>query len=196
VTEHSLEAKVMIAHCPLLFVTVLALILLQTTALLRTSSGSPIAVHHQRTSTQRQLFSFLFPKDDSRTGIAIIDAVKSRNMDTIEAVLARAAGNRAVAVNEKDPATGDNAMHYISRKGHYAFPPMKIPTYLIDVGGIDINATNADNQTALEIALLSGWQKIAMLLLDRGADRSVVTADVKSRIRCPDCKRVVKDNNL
>jgi hypothetical protein len=188
VTEYPREAKVMIAH--FLFVTVLALILLQATALLRTSSGSPIAVHHQR-----QLFSFLFPKDDSRTGVAIIDAVKSRNMDTIEAVLARAAGNRAFAVNEKDPATGDNVMHYISRKGHYAFPPMKIPTYLIDAG-IDINATNADNQTALEIALLSGWQKIAMLLLDRGADKSVVTADVKSRIRCPDCKRVVKDNNL
>lgn len=181
----------------LLTTFIVGFVVLQTTALLRTrnNNGSPIAVHHQRTSTRRQLFSFLFPKDDVRTGIQIIDAVKSRNMDTIEAVVARAAGNRASVVNEKDPATGDNSMHYISRKGHYAFPPMKIPAYLID-SGIDINAINGENQTALEIALLSGWQKIAMLLLDRGADKSVVTADVKSRIRCPDCKRVVSTYNL
>ena len=181
----------------LLAVVVSAVLLSQTTALLRigSSNGSPIAVRHQRANTQRQLFPFLFPKDDIRTGIAIIDAVKSRNMDTIGAVVSRAAGNRAVAVNEKDPATGDNSMHYISRKGHYQFPPAIIPTYLID-SGIDINATNGDNQTALEISLLSGWQKIAMLLLDRGADTSVVTADVKAKIRCPDCKRVVKSYNL
>ena len=137
---------------------------------------------------QRNLFSLFGGKDDP-TNVPIIDAVLSKNMDTIVATLARS------SINEKDPSSGNNAMHIISKKGHYQFPPAVIPTLLID-RGIDINATNGDNQTALEISLLSGWQKIAMLLLDRGADRSVVTESVKSKIRCPDCKRVVQTYSL
>ena len=39
-------------------------------------------------------------------------------------------------------------------------------------------------------------QKISMLLLDSGADKSVVTESVKNRITCPDCKRVVKQYSL
>ena len=35
-----------------------------------------------------------------------------------------------------------------------------------------------------------------MLLLESGADKSVVTESVKNRITCPDCKRVVKQYSL
>ena len=139
---------------------------------------------------QRNLFSSLFGGKDTPTNIPIIDAVFTKNKDTIEAALARSSN-----INEKDPSTGNNAMHFIAKKGHYQYPPADIPTLLID-RGIDINATNMENKTALEISLLSGWQKIAMLLLDRGADRSVVTDAVKSKITCPDCKRVVKTYSL
>lgn len=145
-------------------------------------------VQRRREMMQRNLFS-LFGGKNEPTNVPIIDAVLSKNKDTIVATLARS------SINEKDPTTGNNAMHFISKKGHYQFPPADIPTLLID-RGIDINATNGENKTALEISLLSGWQKIAMLLLDRGADRSVVTESVKSKITCPDCKRVVKTYSL
>lgn len=128
---------------------------------------------------------------DAPSGIRIIDAIKKKDQAEITAVIAQG----AASVNEKDPATGNTAMHVIAKKGHYEFPPASIPASLID-GGIDINAKNNDKQTALEISLLSGWQKISMLLLDRGADRSVVTQEVKSRITCPDCKRVVQTYKL
>ena len=38
--------------------------------------------------------------------------------------------------------------------------------------------------------------EIAILLLDSGALRNVVTSDTKSRIKCPDCKKVVRDYEL
>lgn len=86
-------------------------------------------------------------------------------------------------------------MHIIATKGHYFFPPQDIPLALIKAG-IDINAKNDEGRTPLEISLLKGWQRIAMLLLDSGADRTVVTNEVKSKITCPDCKKVVRDYDL
>jgi ankyrin repeat protein len=136
-----------------------------------------------------------FDKQDSPTGVAIIDAVGSRSVESVEAVLSRNRPNISRIVNERSPMNNDNAMHIIARKGHYKYPPMVIPKLLVD-SGIDINATDGNGETALEISLLSGWQKIAMLLLDSGADRSVVTDSVKQRIRCPDCKRVVREYGL
>lgn len=100
-----------------------------------------------------------------------------------------------IITNIKVDVDGNNAMHIIAKKGHYQFPPSEIPKTLID-GGLNINAKNKDNKTSLEISLLSGWQKISMLLLDNNADRSVVTKDVVSRLTCPDCKRVVKEYEL
>ena len=86
-------------------------------------------------------------------------------------------------------------MHWIAEKGHYQYPPSGIPKLLVD-SGLDLNARNPAGSTALEISLLKGWQKIAMLLLDSGADRTVVTESVKSRLTCPDCKKVVRDYRL
>lgn len=127
------------------------------------------------------------------SGSAVIDAVLAKQPATLKATLVRGKD----AANEKD-AAGNNAMHIIAKKGHYQFPPEaadSIPKLLIGAG-IDLNAKNNENRTALEISLLSGWQRIAYLLLNSGADRTVVTQEVKSRITCPDCKRVVKEYSL
>jgi hypothetical protein len=48
----------------------------------------------------------------------------------------------------------------------------------------------------LQVALLSGWQNIAELLIKNGASTSTVTADMKAAITCPDCKRIVATYNL
>jgi hypothetical protein len=48
----------------------------------------------------------------------------------------------------------------------------------------------------LQVALLSGWQNIAELLIKNGASTSTVTSDVKAAITCPDCKRIVATYNL
>jgi hypothetical protein len=48
----------------------------------------------------------------------------------------------------------------------------------------------------LQVALLSGWQNIAELLIKNGASTSTVTADTKAAITCPDCKRIVASYNL
>jgi len=129
------------------------------------------------------LLDYLLPPKE--TGIPIIDAVNSRSSATVAAVLAR--GDARKTVNERD-AEGNNALHLIAKRGHYKFPPEakdSVPNLLLNAG-IEINAkTQKTNKTALEIALLSGWQRIAMLLLDKGADRSVVTSAVKSAITCP-----------
>ena len=127
------------------------------------------------------------------SGSAVIDAVLANKPDALKASIVR----KTDSVNERD-SSGNNAMHLIARLGHYKFPPepdSSIPKMLI-AAKIDLNARNQDNRTALEISLLSGWQRIAYLLLESGADRSVVTQDVKSKITCPDCKRVVREYSL
>ena len=130
----------------------------------------------------------LFGKMDP-TGVPIIDAVILNDESKIRSHLTPA------EVNQVDAKTKNTAMHIIAKLGHYKYPPAGVPSLLID-SGISIDAKNGDGQTALEISLLSGWQKIAYLLLDRGADRSVVTQSTVSRITCPDCKRVVREYNL
>lgn len=125
---------------------------------------------------------------EKKSGIPIIDAVIAKDNDMIKELISKG------KINDCD-LDGNNAMHIIAKKGHYQFPPSEIPKTLID-GGLNINAKNKDNKTSLEISLLSGWQKISMLLLDNNADRSVVTKDVVSRLTCPDCKRVVKEYEL
>ena len=127
---------------------------------------------------------------EKKSGIAIIDAVNDGNKDLINEIISKG----KEYVNAKD-ADGNNAMHIIAKKGHYRFPPSEIPLSLIK-GGIDVNSKNGEQKTALEISLLSGWQKISYLLLENNADRSVVTNEVVSKITCPDCKRVVKEYKL
>ena len=149
-------------------------------------------VNRQSPNTVRKIDSSLDFKNpfEKKSGVAIIDAVNDNNKDLITEIISKG----KEYVNEKD-GDGNNAMHVIAKKGHYRFPPSEIPTQLIK-GGIDINAKNGNGKTALEISLLSGWQKISMLLLDNSADRTVVTNEVISKITCPDCKRVVKEYKL
>eukprot|EP01038_Epipyxis_sp_PR26KG_P010138 gene10138-13638_t len=124
------------------------------------------------------------------TSIPFIDAVLSHDYDLAKSILL--ANSNAVNIVDSN---GQNAMHIVAKKGHYKYPPGGIPLFLIQ-NGININAKDKAGSTPLEISLLSGWQKIAMLLLDNGANRLVVTDDIKQRITCPDCKRVVKQYNL
>lgn len=79
--------------------------------------------------------------------------------------------------------------------GHYKYPPAEIPALLIQ-SGADLEAKDSNGRTALQVALLSGWQNIAELLLKAGAQRGTVTSDVKAAITCPDCKRIVATYNL
>jgi hypothetical protein len=46
-----------------------------------------------------------------------------------------------------------------------------------------------------QVALLSGWQNIAELLIKAGAQTGGV-AGIKGAITCPDCKRIVATYNL
>ena len=103
-----------------------------------------------------------FDKQEDPTGIAIIDAIQSQKEESVTFVIARAGSSLAAVVNEKDPTSGNNAMHIIAKKGHYKFPPAAIPTKLVE-SGIDVNAKNGKGETALEISLLSGWQVANMI---------------------------------
>jgi hypothetical protein len=47
----------------------------------------------------------------------------------------------------------------------------------------------------MQVALLSGWQNIAELLIKNGANTSNVSS-IKAQITCPDCKRIVATYNL
>ena len=127
------------------------------------------------------------------TQLDLIDLVKKKDLMGIRALLERGPG--AEVLNETDGASGNTALHLIAMQGHYKWPPKGIPTLLLD-HGIDVDKKNGLGQTPLVISLLRGWQKIATLLLDRGADRTAVTAAVKHRITCPDCSRVVRKYGL
>ena len=83
----------------------------------------------------------------------LLDAVKSRDEKNVKAAI----GGKHL-LSETDQS-GNGALHIIAKEGHYKFPPSGIPKLLIDAG-IDVNAKNSNGATALEISLLSGWQKV------------------------------------
>ena len=147
--------------------------------------NSKPTVASPRSDTSLNFFPNPFEK---KSDIPIIDAVNTKNTNLIKILISEG------KVNEVD-SNGNTAMHVIAKKGHYSYPPADIPKILID-GGIDINKKNNEQRTALEISLLSGWQKISYLLLDANADRSVVTKEVVDRVTCPDCKRVIREYKL
>ena len=124
---------------------------------------------------------------------SLVVAINNKNEKVIRAILTNPA-TVPTALKEVD-GLGNGPLHVIAQQGHYKWPPSDIPTLLIDAG-IDINSKNKSGQTALEISLLKGWQKIAMLLLERKADRSCITSAVKARVTCPDCHRVIRQYNL
>ncbi|KAI8468824.1 MAG: hypothetical protein J3K34DRAFT_426019 [Monoraphidium minutum] len=86
-------------------------------------------------------------------------------------------------------AAGDTALLHIAREGHYKFPPREIPLALIQAGA-DLEATDKSGRTALQVALLSGWQNIAELLIKSKAQTGGVAA-IKGSVTCPDCKRII-----
>ena len=87
----------------------------------------------------------------------LLDAVNSRDARIVQVAI-----GKNIPLDETDHS-GNGALHIIAKEGHYKFPPSGIPKLLID-SGIDINAKNSNGATALEISLLSGWQKVLHLL--------------------------------
>ena len=86
----------------------------------------------------------------------LMDAVKSRDENKVKDLIAKKTN-----LSETDIA-GNNALHLIAKEGHYKYPPAGIPKILIDAG-IDVNQKNANGASALEISLLSGWQKVSII---------------------------------
>ena len=97
-----------------------------------------------------------FDKEVVPTGVTIIDAIQTQSEESVKSVLSASSFSKSM-INDREPETGNNAMHIIAKKGHYKYPPTQIPKLLVD-GGIDIDAKNARGETPLEISLLSGWQ--------------------------------------
>lgn len=109
--------------------------------------------------------------------------IKRLDLDGVQAALD--AGNSA----DEKGADGDTPLLYIARAGHYKYPPTEIPQSLINAGA-DLDVKDKRGLTALQVSLLSGWQNIAEVLIQNGADTSGVAA-IKGQITCPDCKRLV-----
>jgi hypothetical protein len=105
-----------------------------------------------------------FDKEVVPTGVTIIDAIQSQSEESVKSVLSASSFSKSM-INDREPETGNNAMHIIAKKGHYKYPPTQIPKLLVD-GGIDIDAKNAKGETPLEISLLSGWQVRCYTLKD------------------------------
>ena len=87
---------------------------------------------------------------------SLLDAVRSFDKNRIEQLSQRA--DWKASLLETD-AEGNGPLHIIAKVGHYKYPPAGIPKLLID-SGVDINAKNYSGVTALEISLLTGWQKV------------------------------------
>jgi hypothetical protein len=98
--------------------------------------------------------------------------------------------------DEPSPLTGETPLiRIVKTGGHYKYPPAGIPTLLIK-GGADLEKRDAETgHTAFELSLLKGWQLHGYALLDAGASTSGVAA-IKSRLTCPDCKRLVAEKGL
>lgn len=116
-----------------------------------------------------------------------------RHLNPTPLTTTRPTGPTGADLNERN-AAGDTAMLYIARQGHYKFPPKEIPAALITAGA-NLEAKDSKGMTALQVALLSGWQNIAEILIKGGASTAGV-AEVKPRLTCPDCKRLVAQYNL
>jgi ankyrin repeat protein len=87
---------------------------------------------------------------------SLLDAVRSFDKNRIEQLSKKPEWK--VSLAETD-AEGNGPLHIIAKVGHYKYPPAGIPKLLIE-SGIDINARNYSGVTALEISLLTGWQKV------------------------------------
>lgn len=96
-------------------------------------------------------------------------------------------------VNARNPS-GDTPLLLIAREGHYKYPPSEIPLALIQAGA-DLEAKDGQGRTALQVALLSGWQNIAELLIKSKAQTNGVAA-IKGSVTCPDCKRIIAQYSL
>eukprot|EP00798_Chlamydomonas_sp_ICE-L_P003569 gene3570-13647_t len=91
-------------------------------------------------------------------------------------------------------ANGDTPLTYIAKEGHYKYPPSEIPEALVKAGA-NIEATDRNRNTPLEISLLSGWQNVAELMLRYNAKTDGVAA-IKTRVTCPVCKRMIAVYNM
>ncbi|GAX73485.1 hypothetical protein CEUSTIGMA_g937.t1 [Chlamydomonas eustigma] len=163
-----------------------------TTVLNATSSSSGSGESPVRTalsSVVSSIFKVAGNMSTPEAGLSPLwQAIKRIDLKGVSAAVSTGAD-----LNERD-VNGDTPLLYISRAGHYKFPPAEIPSVLVK-GGADMEAQDSKGMTALQVSLLSGWQNIAELLIMSGASTTGVPA-IKSRLTCPDCRRIVSKYNL
>jgi len=123
---------------------------------------------------------------------ALFNAVNGFDVSGIESALSSGASPSSLNTN------GDGALHVIASKS------FRTPNYLNAVSallkaGADINLANKSGLTPVQVALQSGWQDGAALLLRKGGKYDADIA-AKTNVRCPDCKRLLntyeKDKTL
>jgi ankyrin repeat protein len=94
------------------------------------------------------------------SGEGLLDAVKNFDRNRIKELVSQPGALSSIAETD---SMGNGPLHVIARIGHYKYPPAGIPKLLID-SGVDVNAKNHNGATALDISLLSGWQKVYIAL--------------------------------
>lgn len=94
------------------------------------------------------------------SGESLLEAVKNFDRNRIKELVTMSGASSSMAETD---SMGNGPLHIIARIGHYKYPPAGIPKLLIE-SGIDVNAKNHNGATALDISLLSGWQKVPIVL--------------------------------
>lgn len=103
----------------------------------------------------------------AKSDSGLLEAVRSFDTNRIQVLVKLPESKTYLAETDNE---GNGALHLIAKVGHYKYPPAGIPKLLIE-SGIDVNAKNSNGATALEISLLTGWQKVRVESLFRSLSK-------------------------
>lgn len=121
-------------------------------------------------------------------------AVKGNKVEEVARVLNNP--NAPVDVDERDPITGDTPLLYVTRQGHYRYPPQKIPAELIKAGA-NLEARDDEGHTPLMVAADIGWQFTGSLLVDAGASTAeLAQLYADGYVTCPDGVKMLEERGI